>query len=398
MRQVTGNPMQALQKHLLAVLFCCSSMIFSQEISVVYTHESATEFARLFNQFEKETGIKVNAKWIDQSELKSRLIKILAMKDVPDVLIQPSDNIGMVEFASFSEVSQDLLNPELRQETLDAVTLNGNVYGIPIIQGNHLLLYYHKGMIQEPAENWQELIEQEKLVGKGQLIHWSFMEMYWFVPFLLSFGEPPLVDDMPNLDTPGMRAALKYVWGLSRENVLDRRCNYTCSEQRFIRKESAYLINGIWSYQTLKQPLGNELGVALLPKINGKPMRSFSSSIVAAFPNRSLHGPKREALEAFAKFLQGELFQKSLWRDLGELPSNQKVLTELKKEAHPDYRVILEGLEQSVAMSSHKNMAIVWEAILKGFTRYGSGTWTLDRATSYMQRVAERALQSEQLE
>ena len=125
--------MQALQKHLLAVLFCCTSLVYSQEISVVYTHEAAAEFARLLKQFEKETGIKVNAKWLDQSDLKSRLVKILAMKDVPDVLIQPSDNIGMVEFASFSEVSKDLLSPELKQETLDAVTLNGKVYGIPFV-------------------------------------------------------------------------------------------------------------------------------------------------------------------------------------------------------------------------------------------------------------------------
>lgn len=365
----------------------------SNQLTIVYTHENR-KFGELLESFTKVSDVELKVIWLDQADLKSRLVNIGQLEHVPEIIISPSDNIGMSEYGQFSQIPDKLLSKELIPASLTAVTSGSKVYGVPIIHGNHLLFYYNKAIAPEPAQNWQELLaQQSNLPQSTELITWSFMEMYWFIPFITAFGGEPLVNDQPNLDTEPVRQALNFVWQLARNNVVDVDCSYDCSVQKFIEGKAAYTINGVWAYNTMKTALGSNLGIAQLPAINGKPMLSYSSSIVASFPKQSLTGSKDKEIEKFIKYIQSVEFQQLIWSNIQELPAIESAYEQIKQAPHSDARLLLLTLEQTRPLSSHKNMSIVWEALLKGYTRYGSGAWNEQRASQYMQRTAERAIQ-----
>lgn len=377
-----------LIKHIIFCSLLYIPISLGDEINIVFTHENPA-FGELLREYNSHHEHKIKATWVDQSDLKSRLVGLQTTSDIPDLLIMPSDALGMDEFAQFSEIPHEVVSPSLSDKALETTTIEGRVLGIPIVKGNHLLLYYNKQLVDSPAKNWQELIKQkEKLPDGISTISWSFMEMYWFIPFITAFGDGPVIDDRPNLDNLPMQEALAFVWNLANTDIVDQRCNYGCAEQRFISSKSAYLINGIWAYQNYKKELGDDLGIALLPKIGKREMKPFFSTIVAAFPRNKLTGPKQAALLSVLDYLQSDQLQKKLWHSLQEIPANEMVLNEIINNSDDELSQLVGTLLQTLPMSSHGNMAVIWEVILKGYLRYGSGIWTAERTTAYMQNLA----------
>jgi len=361
-------------------------------IKIVFTHENRS-FADLLLPFTKQSGIELDIHWIDQADLKSRLIRINQLSDAPDVIICPSDNIGLSSYANFSKIPLPWLDSNFNPEALSTVTLDKHIYGIPLVNGNHLLMYYNKSLIRSPASDWSELLAQaNKLPNNVELIGWSFMEMYWFVPFITAFGDAPMVNNWPNLDTESVQHALQFVWQLRNTNVVDSVCPYDCVEEKFSNGKLAYTINGVWAYKKFSSVLGNDLGIAALPQIKGQPMRAYYSSIAATFPNNSLQGEKREALKLLSNYLQSKEFQRQLWYNLRDIPARPDVYEEVRSKANNNEALLFDTLKNTLPMSSHKNMSIVWEALLKGFTRFGSGKWDAQKTTQYMQSTAEKAI------
>ena len=90
------------------------------------------------------------------------------------------------------------------------------------------MLLFYKQFVKQPIENWQDIYQiQPLLPEKVKLVTWSFMEMYWLIPFLSAFNGDLLVDNHVQLNTPAMKSALKFVWDLNKQNLVDRQCDYT---------------------------------------------------------------------------------------------------------------------------------------------------------------------------
>lgn len=363
-----------------------------QRLSVVFTHENS-KFEELFRDFEAETGIKVDPVWIDQSDLKARLIVVAETHNTPDVVFCPSDFLGLKDYVRFSEVPPALITQPISEENRNTVIINNKLFGVPIISGNHLMLYYNKKLVGVPASDWEQLKAQRALLPENkQLIAWSFMEMYWFVPFITGFGETPMLSGRPNMATPAVQAGLKFVWDLAKQGYVDESCGYECAFSNFVNGNAAYTINGIWSYHQFKNLLGDDLGVALLPTISQQPMRSYFSTIVAAFPHDSLNGKKQSAIRQLIQHIQSERFQLKMWRELHDFPVHKDVVTSIAEENDDDLGILLHGLEQAKPMPLEKNMLYIWESMLKGYSRYGSGAMTAEDASIFMQRLAERSI------
>jgi maltose-binding protein MalE len=77
---------------------------------------------------------------------------------------------------------------------------------------------------------------------------------------------------------------------------------------------------------------------------------------------------------------------------LNDLPVHNKILAKIRQSDNQYLKIIIKALDQSVAMPTNQNMAIIWEAMLKGFTRYGSGAMNAEKASIYMQKIAERSI------
>ena len=376
---------------LLLVTFDC----YAATINLAHTmkHE---HFNELLSALAEQSGLTVNSVLVDQKALKVRLVQNTSTSTSTDVVIVPADHLGLDKYANYSVIPDSLIADTTDKRTLETAKLNNTLLGIPIIQGNHLLLFYNKQFVKEPIENWQDIYRiQSSLPEKVKLVTWSFMEMYWFIPFLSAFNGDLIVDNHVQLNTPAMQSALKFVWDLNKQNLVDRQCDYTCSNNAFKAQQAAFTIDGAWALKTYEEALGDNLSVQQLPKLNGEYMQPYYSTFVLAFPNDGLNGVNKDNLIKFAKLVQAEKFQTMIWQKLQDIPVNTEVLNSLKSQQGTQLATLIEAMQFTKAMPSTASMIIVWEVLNKGFIRYGSGALTAEQAGLFMQGLAERSIANE---
>ncbi|MED5511492.1 sugar ABC transporter substrate-binding protein [Pseudoalteromonas lipolytica] len=368
---------------------------YAATINLAHTmkHE---HFNELLSALAEQSGLTVNSVLVDQKALKVRLVQNTSTSTSTDVVIVPADHLGLDKYANYSVIPDSLIADTTDKRTLETAKLNNTLLGIPIIQGNHLLLFYNKQFVKEPIENWQDIYRiQSSLPEKVKLVTWSFMEMYWFIPFLSAFNGDLIVDNHVQLNTPAMQSALKFVWDLNKQNLVDRQCDYTCSNNAFKAQQAAFTIDGAWALKTYEQALGDNLAVQQLPKLNGEYMQPYYSTFVLAFPNDGLNGVNKDNLIKFAKLVQAEKFQTMIWQKLQDIPVNTEVLNSLKSQQGTQLATLIEAMQFTKAMPSTASMIIVWEVLNKGFIRYGSGALTAEQAGLFMQGLAERSIANE---
>lgn len=364
---------------------------YAKEISLAYSLENY-DFTLIFDEFTAQTGIKIKVASFKNNDLKSELIQRANVKALPDAVIVPSDFTGLGSI-NVSTISTDLMNPDIRSAAIKSTLVDNKSRGIPIVYGNHLLMYYNKNIIANAGETWAEILQQGRNINEGQnLIAWSYLEMYWFIPFLGTYGEFPFVDNQVLLNTKGMIKALKWYKNLSVNGIVDLECDYSCAQSQFMAGTLAYTINGSWAYGQYKKGLGNSLGLALLPRLDDNAMKPYFSSHVLAFPDNGLSGPKQKELKLLATFFQSEKVQQMIWDTLKSIPTNSKTLAKIMSKGNVDFDVLMAQLEQSEPMPNEKDMAIVWEAMLKGSNRFLADILDAESAARYMQHVAEKSI------
>lgn len=367
--------------------------IKSHSITIAYGLENYN-FDKVFKQFTQETGIEIQIAAFKNNELKAELLQRSNINQLPDIVIVPADFLGLKSI-NYSPIPESLLSKNISNEIKKSAKLGHKFFGIPIISGNHLVLYYNKALTPQPAKTWKMLAEETERYGKP-IIAWSYHEMYWFMAFVGSFNATPLKHGKIDFQTPGMMQAMKWYKSLSNEKVVNTACTYTCASNAFVNGNLNYTINGAWAFQEFSDQLGNNLGVSSLPTYQGKKMASYFSSHVIAFPNNALDKKNAKSLITFARFFQQQKIQEYMWQDMKVLPSNAIVREKIKHGNTPSIKQILLQLDNAIAMPNDHAMAIVWEAMLKGMNRYLAGVLDEKKATKYMQYISEKSLNHDQ--
>jgi len=383
---------------LLLYLFSCSSMATEQLVFWYHNYELRTSIATLQQRFEDETGIRLETQHMPVDDLRTAAKKSIHSATTPDILFAPSDFIGNRNALQLSSVPL-AWNQGVTQLARDSVTVRQQQFGVPILFGNHLMLYYNKQLVAQPAASWQQLLAQKqqlnKLDNKIQLIGWKPKEMYWAVPFLTSYGGQPVDDTKVTLATEELRKGLVFYREQIAAAGVAPDCSYECVYQHFIDGDYAYSINGDWAYHSFTKALGNKLGVALLPSVEGQPMRSMSSSVALLFPGNALSGKNSPAIQQFVAFMQRSDNQLLLHQSASMIPADQaayQIVLE-QKQQDQNYRAMLQQLEQSIAMPPTAAMSAAWIGMAKGVEVYMNGNTDAAKAVKLMQLHAEREMQ-----
>lgn len=374
--------------------------------SITLTHLSAQEsislgfgqtgynFVPVIEQFQRQTGITIVSAPQEQYDLKAELIKRSTKKRLPDVFISPAD-YTTIQHLHLRNITTDWLNPDTSATALQTVMQNGEIKAIPLISGNHLVLYYNRDFVSNPAQTFEELKLQQDLIPSDKfLINWAFSSMYVFIPFLSAFDALPITNNQLSMSTPQMVQALEYYWQLPEQGLVNLSCAYECLTNAFESQNYAYIIDGVWSFKRYSERLGNNLGVATLPSIRGKPMTPYFSSHVLAIVEKSHPPEKLNAIQTFARYLQSEQVQTQMWRESGAIPANVRVFDEVLENADDNTVALLAQLDNSVPIPNTPYMAVVWEAMLKGFNRYGGNIMTAPQSAELMQHLAERTIEN----
>lgn len=388
---------------LLSLLMLLALPVAASELRLWHSHQSlhGQSFVdQLIADYHNAGGDRVAVTVFAPAEIKAELLLAADAGLLPDLMLMPSDFIGLHQQLDLIPLDSRWNPPGLMASTLDTARIGGQQWGIPMIQGNQLLLYYNRSLVSEPASNWQQLQAQQAMVeAKGKkLIGWNYGEMYWFTAFLGAFGGWPMANGQITLNTPAMVAALEHYRSLSSSGLVSARCTYYCAHQAFIAGEYAYAINGDWALGDMRQVLGEQLGVALLPAIGEQPMKPMRATHLLAIPKLSHAGRPDEArvkrIKALIAYLLSDQEQRRLFSLSGQLPVVQSAYDHALASGDGYTKVLLAQLAQSDPMPSDPKMTIAWQAMAKGFARLMRGA-TAAEAAAIMQEQADRELKRE---
>ena len=313
-----------------------------------------------FNQNNKK--VKIVAEEI--MDINSALIKGALQGHLPDMALAPGDIVGLYKSVNFSKIPAEILIKPSFTSLSSLNQIEGETYGIPILGGNFLMLYYNKSLIKKPAPNWETMkLHKKELFQKGHgLISWWYLEPYYFIPFLSPFLAKVINDGQPQLNHPEIHQAFSFYHTLAKEKLVEAECDYECSMERFFAGKDGYMINGDWALQFAYDRLGKNLGIAPLPKINNKQMAPVQTGFSLFFPRNSLEGPWGKQLTEFAKYFQSPEVHRR-WKDIKRIPDHPQILDEMEK--NPINNQLMEMLAQSIPLKDPSSMIYLWPVLKK---------------------------------
>lgn len=376
-----------------------SPFSFSEDLRVINTFGDGVAIESVINKFRDSTSVPVSITYMRQDDFKTNLMLLLEKSGISDVVIIPADHLGLHELADYSVVSPTMFSSHIESKLWDTTVSDGAIRGVPINQGNHLVMYYNKSLISRPAKTWDELLDQKTRLDKSSIltIQWNHDDAFYFLPFLSAYNGWPLVNGEIQLNTPAMVEALTFYKILRDRNLYSKSCDYDCATDLFLSGKLAYNINGTWAGEKYARVLGDNLGVAALPSIDGLQMRPSFSTYVIAFPHNRLNGRKKDQIIKLVNFLLSHTTQTDLWNATAAIPAETTAFNHVLSNSSGYLNQTLRLLDSTKPLPADHAMTFLWDAIQKGLMRQNVGVMTPTQAAAYMQKLAERHARHSQL-
>jgi len=319
----------------------------------------------------------------------------------PELLWTVSDHLGPFTTADLIQPVDKLvdLSKYVGSATNAVKTPDGQTWGVPIANGNHLMLIFNKSLMPVAPANTDELISMgtaflEANEGKVPLV-FNQTEAFWFVPWLGGFNGKVFAADgkTPTLNTPEFTATLQFIADIKAAGLIPAESDYDVSDTMFKEGNAAMIINGDWSLGGYKEALGDNLGVAPIPQVSstGTYPAPFTSGVFFMVP-KGLEGAKLDAVVDFMKFATNKANQVEMVKKLTRLPA----LTEALADPIITDDVILSGsaaqMSYGTPMPTNVEMRCIWDAIKPELLPTYNGDTAPDAAAANAQAAAETCI------
>lgn len=292
----------------------------------------------------------------------------------PDLLWTVADHVGPFTAADLIQPTDKLFDlSQYVDSAVKAVQWNGQTWGVPISNGNHLMLLYNKSLVPTPPKNTDELISMGKALTKGTVygLAYNQTEPFWLVPWLGGFGGSVFAADgvTPTLDTPEMVAALQFLYDLKyTDKITPAESDYNGMDALFKEGKAAMIINGDWSLSGYKAAapagLGDNLGVAPIPMVSstGKWPAPYTAGTFFMIP-KSLEGDKLNAVVEFVKFATNNDNQVGQVKTLSRLPALKSALQDPIITSDPILKASAEAMTYGTPQPTVLEMRCAWDSM-----------------------------------
>jgi arabinogalactan oligomer/maltooligosaccharide transport system substrate-binding protein len=368
---------------------------------VVWEHEFPevqTTLDKVFRDFEAANqNIKIKRAHYKTEDLRSQFQTAAMGGGGADLVLAPNDFAGPFSVMGIIQPVKAWGKLARFDETVvKAVTdANGEVWGLPVSRGNHLMLFVNGKTIKAAPATVEEMVKlarEQTDAGKNRYgLAYNLNEPFWFASFLGAYGEQPLVGGKPQLAGKGMESALALVKDLKfKDKVVPPDCDYACAETLFVEGKTAMLINGDWALQKYQDTLGKDLVIAPLPKLaaTGKHMSPMVSGKYLFF-NAKLKGDKLEAAKTLAEYVVSELVQERLTKETKRLPSLKSLAQSAVITGDPVLKATSDAMAHGQPMPMEVEMRAVWDAMRPQLQAVMAGRAEPQGAGAVMQKDAE---------
>ena len=347
----------------------------------------------------------------DTEALREDFITASKAGNAPDLLWTVNDHIGPFVAAEIIVPTDDIPGIDvnlfddsaLRAAKMKDSTGADRVWGVPVSNGNHLMLLYNKDKVANPPLDTDQLISiaRQHTVGDEYGLVFDQKEPFWLVPWLGGFGGKVFADDgvTPSLDTPAMVKTLQFLYDLKyKYAIMPPENNYAAADTLFKEGKAAMIVNGDWSLADYQGALGEKLGVARLPMVKetGLWPAPYTSGKYILFSKSSTVDPARlKVMVDFANFATNLKNQTQMVTYLTRLPST--------KEALGQERLVEDEIQNSLLKASAYQLAVGtpmptvpemrynWDSMRPKMAEVLSNKTTATEAAKAMQELALQA-------
>jgi len=318
----------------------------------------------------------------------------------PDLLISPSDTAGVYAIGGFIKNVDELFDMSVyNKPVVEAITLEKKIWGVPISNGNHLMLMYNKKFVKSPPKTTDELFNYCETEAKKNKFEYCLAfdggEPFWLMPWLGAFGGWPLDDRKPTLNTEAMKNTLKFYHDLKfKYKYIPPECDYNCMDSLFKEEKVPFIINGDWSISTYYNHFKENFGISVIPKLSQTglyptPMISGKYFLISY----KVSGKKLEVVKEFIKFYTNKENQIKQFKVLKRLPA----LIEASKDkeiqndeiARNSMAQILKGKPMPMAYE----MRAVWDTVRNYQGLVMTNKISIDEAVLKMQKEVKRKIE-----
>ena len=368
---------------------------------VVWEHDDASvapyidSVLAAFRKLPGNEGVSIIRTHYHTEDMRQQFQTASIAGNPPDLLLSASDAAGIYAISGFIQPVDGLFDlSRYNPAVVAAITQDGKTWGVPVTNGNHLMLFYNKRFAPRPPRTTDELFAfcsgRAPKLGLGHCLAFHLGEPYWLVPWLGAFGGWPMAGRAPTLDTPAMRQAVEFMLELKRRGFIPGECDYNGMDALFKEGKVAFIINGDWAISTYERQMGAALGVAMIPKLSrtGRwpvPMVSGKYFMLSS----QLQGRKLALVKRLVEFYTDEENQIGQARALKRLPALARANNAQAIQDDPNLRASLDQILVGKPLPMATELRAVWDAMRPLFGKVLSGQMGADEAVRRMQADAE---------
>ncbi len=326
---------------------------------------------QLVSEFQTQNpNITVTRTHYENEALRDQFQTASLAESAPEVVRVPNDFAGPFSVldivAPVSELFDQAFLDQYFSGALDPAKVAGTLWGVPDNYGNHLMLIYNKSLIATPPATFEDLITQAKALTKGDIqgFAYNLNEPFWGAGFYGAFGGWPLDEnDLPTFNNQAFIDYLTFVASLKTDGVVPQECDYNCADTLMKDGKAAMIINGDWSLGDYTTALGDNMGVAPVPPINGKPFTEMTAGKYFMVAKAVLdNADKKAAVIKFITFMTSADVQKRWLDQFKRLPSNKVVAQDPSITSDAVLAGSMAALANGRGMPAAATMRCAWDA------------------------------------
>lgn len=291
-----------------------------------------------------------------------------------DVFSAPHDHLGRLVTAGLILENDQLNNDEYLDASLIGGSYDGSLYGYPTAIETYAL-FFNKDVVDEAPESFDDIFafadEFNDAAANKYAFVWDVDNAYFSYCFLGGFNADlfgTMADDKMNLgfDSDAGLEALTFFQSL-RElyDVNAEDADGAAADSAFKSGSAAYMINGPWAVQGLKDE-GINFGITVLPTLpNGQNPKSFSG-VRANYVNAFTDHPEEAKL--LAAFISSEEMLTKRYEMTSQIPPHKNVSIEDEYS-----KAILDQAAFAVPMPNIPAMGSYWGPMGTAFANIWNG-------------------------
>lgn len=341
--------------------------------------------------------IKIERTHYENEALRDQFQTASIANSAPDVVRVPNDFAGPFSkldiIAPVDQMFDKKFLGQFFPGALDPAKVAGTLWGVPDNYGNHLMLIYNKSLIAQPPATFEELITKAKDLTKGDVqgFAYNLNEPFWGAGFYGAFGGWPLDEkDKPQFNNKAFVDYLTFVAKLKTDGVVPQECDYACADTLMKDGKAAMIINGDWSLGDYTKALGDKMGVAPVPTINGKPYTEMTAGKYFMISKAVLDdADKKAAVSLFINFMTSADVQKRWLSDFKRLPSNAEVAKDPSISSDPILAGSMADLAVGRGQPAAPEMRCAWDAWRPNLEGVMAGSLSPTDAAAAAQKAAD---------